>query len=207
MIKKTTLQEVQEKITELKNTKASQLFEIQTKQAEAKTQLEAAELAIKDATERMDLDAYEEARQAKRKAQTAIDMYSGRYKQIKQQEYISEAESDKVIDSLLTYEDTLAEEFKAEASRLVKELKKLHDEYIKAVSETEQTISTWENTIRANHRTFGVTMYMDKSTGKHTDRSPAPVPVHRTPYTGCAEASAMGDYIKKSAGLIALYGE
>ena len=111
MAKQTVLDEVKNRMKEMQDSKAAQLETIRQKQAEARSQIEAAALAMKQATEEMNVDSYEEAKNRKRKAQTALDMYNGRYEQIKQQEYISEAESDSVVDSLLEYEKQLAEDF------------------------------------------------------------------------------------------------
>ncbi len=192
MAKQNKAQEVQARIKEMQDKKAAELEVVHQKQTEAQTQKEAAELAIKDATERMDLDAYEEAKAAKRKAQTAIDMYGGKYTQIKQQEYISEQDSDKVIADLLDYEKQLAADFKAGLVEPLKQLAKMQEEYRAAVAETEATIVSWTRNIHANYQTPSTT-YAD---GSH--RSPHPVAVHTIPYTGCSEAAQLEDYLKKA---------
>ena len=115
MPKKNKAQEVQKRIKEMMDKKQGELAQINDKKTEAQTRKEAAELAIQKATEIMDLEAFEEAKQEKHKAQTAIDMYSGRYKQLAAQEYISEAESDRVIDELLPYEQDLGADFVVES--------------------------------------------------------------------------------------------
>lgn len=195
MAKQTKLQETKERMQQMQEKKAGELNAIYERKAEAQTQKEAAELALKDATERMDLEAYEEAKQALRKAQAAIDMYGGRYDQISKQEYISEAESDKVIDSLLAYEDELAAGFKAAVAEPLKKLDELQKAYVDAVEDVEQTIRAWTSNIHANYRNNGTT-YADG-----TNRSPQPVPVRRLPYTGCSEAHQLKDYLDKAAGL------
>lgn len=203
MEKQTVLQEVKGRMKEMQDRKAADLEKIAEKQDEARTQIEAARLAMSDATEAMDVDAYEEARQKRRKAQTALDMYTGRYNQIKQQEYISEAESDKVIDSLLAYEDALAADFKAAAADPLKKLAELHKAYRDEVRETEQALTEWQQNIHANYNTRGGTTFYDEFTGKHTSRSRKPVPVHAVPYEGCKEAAQLGDYLNKAAALYA----
>ena len=195
MAKKNKAQEVQARITEMIEQKAADLDAISKKQAEARTQLEAAELAIKDATASMDLDAYEKATAAKRKAQTALDMYGGRYAQISQQEYISEEESDKVIDSLLSYEEELAEDFKKAIAEPLKTLAALQDAYANSVQEAEKTIRKWTADIHANYRVQGTTY------ANGTNRSDSPKPVRMTPYTGCSEANILANYLQKAKGL------
>lgn len=195
MAKQTVVEEVKARMQEMQDKKAAELQAIHEKQTEAQTQKEAAELALKEATERMDLDAYEEAKAAKRKAQTAIDMYSGKYAQISKQEYISEEDSDKVIDSLLAYEDELAAGFKAAVAEPLKKLDELQKAYADAVEDVEQTIRAWTSNIHANYRNNGTT-YADG-----TNRSPQPVPVRRLPYTGCSEAHQLKEYLDKAEGL------
>lgn len=200
MAKQTVLQEVKARMQEMQDKKAGELQAIHEKKTEAQTQKEAAELALKEATERMDLDAYEEAKQARRKAQTAIDMYGGRYNQIKQQEYISEEESDKVIDGLLDYEKQLAENFRAAVAEPLKALATILQDYQNEVSDTERTITAWGANIHANYNTRGRSIYTDAE-GRQTTRSATPTPVHSMPYTGCSEAHQLKEYLDKAAGL------
>ncbi len=202
MAKQNTLQEVKSRMAEMTQSKLDQLEEIRNKQAEARAKFDAAGNDMKEATERMDLDAYAEARTIKHKAQTALDMYAARYAQIERQEYISEQESDKVIDSLLAYEEQLEEDFKGKASELLKALAAVHAEYMDAVADTEETISLWTSTIHANYNTRGRSHHIDPVTGEVHYRNERPEPVHLIPFLGCQEALQMGDYLKSAAKLI-----
>lgn len=202
MAKQTVLDKVKNRMKEMQDSKAAQLETIRQKQEEARTDREAADLAIKEATEHMNLEAYAEAKDAKRKAQTALDMYNGRYKQIKQQEYISEAESDSVVDSLLEYEKQLAEDFKAAAAVHLKKLAELLKDYKAAVQDTENTLTAWQRDIHANYNTRGAMTRTDPLTGEQTHRSERPIAVHTMPYTGCPEADRMGHYLEKEAQLV-----
>lgn len=195
---KDVLRAVKSQIEYLTQTKAANLETIRQKQTEAKEQKAAADLAIAEATEKMDIEAYEEAKQAKRKAQSALDMYTGRYKQLEAQEYISEAESDKVIDSLLQYEKDLAADFKERAAAIIFSLQDLAEEYGAAVKDTEDTLGVWTSSIHANYSTRGLTFRTDPFTGLQTDRAEKPVPVHRYPYTGGEEYKAIKDFLKDS---------
>ena len=198
MIKKTVLDEVKNRIKEMKDQRASDLAVIEQKQAEARTALVTAGKAMKEATERMDIDAYEEARQAKRRAQTAIDMYSGRYTQISQQEYISEEESDKVIDSLLEYEKQLESSFETSAGDLLRQLDQLLREYQGIVNDVEKTIDTWQHDIHANYRSETGT---NPKTG--TNRFERPMPVHAIPYYGCSESVSIGKCLEQLKSIYA----
>ena len=198
----TVVQDVKVKMRTLQEDKAAQLDTIRQKQDEARAQIEAAVLSMRQATEALDVRAYEEALADKKKAQTALDMYSGRYEQIAQKDYISEQESDKVIAGLLAYEEDLAAEFKAAAADILRQLAKLHKDYTEAVEETESTLSAWQRYIHANYKTFGRTLRMDPLTGELTDRSKTPTPVHLLRYEGCSEAVITGLYLEKTAGLL-----
>lgn len=193
----TVLQEVQERIRNMKNTKEMDLEHIRQKQEEARAQLEAAETTKRNATERMDLESFEAAENDIRKYQTAIEMYDGRLAQLIRQEYVTEEESDRVIKSLLDYEIQIGEDFKAALVEPLRALALLHAAYEKEVSDTESTIREWTRDIHANYRNAG-TIY--KETG--TDRSPVPVPVHIIPFKGCAEASRLAVYLEKETALI-----
>lgn len=192
MAKRNVTKEVQEQITEMVNKKAADLDAIRNKQTEARTRLEAAELAIKAATETMNLDAYEKATAARNKAKIALDMYAGRYLQIQKQEYISEEESDKVIDSLKAYEDQLEEDFKKSLVPLLKKLEDIHTNYTQAVQDTESTIQNWTASIHANYRVDGA-LYANG-----TNRNDKPQPVRRLPFTGCGAAETLGKYLEKA---------
>lgn len=202
MAKQTVLDEVKNRMKEMQDSKAAQLETIRQKQAEARGQIEAAALAMKQATEEMNVDSYEEAKNRKRKAQTALDMYNGRYEQISKQEYISEAESDSVVDSLLEYENQLAEDFKAAAGVQLKKLAELLKDYKAAVQDVESTLTSWQRDIHANYNSRGLSSRVDPLTGQNTYRMERPIPVHSMPYTGCAEAGRMEEYLKKEAPLV-----
>lgn len=199
MANQNVLQDVKKRIKKMKEDKAAQLETIRQKQGEARSQIEAATQAMKAATEEMNVTAYAAAKEAKHRAQTALDMFNGRYSQIKQQEYISEAESDSVVDSLLEYEEQMAEDFKAAAAVYLAKLAELLKDYRAAVQDTEETLTEWQHDIHANYSTRGAMTRTDPLTGERTDRSETPVAVHMLPYKGCAEAQQMADYLKAAA--------
>ena len=191
MAKKNLIAEIRERITDMQTTKANELKTVWEKKTQAETEKEAAELALKNATAVMDLEAYEEARAKKHKAQTAIDMYSSKHKQIETQEYISEEESDKVIASILDYEEERAAEFKADLAKLLKPAADLLATYEADIREAEDTIRLWTDNIHANYRSM-TTTYQDG-----TNRCPKPVPVRNLPYNGCSEAAILKTFLEK----------
>lgn len=197
-MKKSVLQEVQARIASIQQKRAAELAEIREKQAEARTQIEAASLAMKEATEVLNVEAYEKARNDKKKWQTALDMYNARFNQIQAQELVTEADSDSVINSLLAYEEEIAQTFKQAMKDPLQILKKLLDDYEDEVQEVENTINIWQTDIHANYSTRGSASFVNPDTGERTDRSAVPVPVHRLPYTGCSEATQLKTYLEKA---------
>ena len=196
---RTVLDEVRELMRQLQEDKAAQLETIRQKQEETRSRIEAAGLAMRQATEEMDAEAYDKAKTEREKANDALAMYTGRFEQITAQEYISEADSDNAIESLLAYEDQLAEDFKAAAAGHLAALAELLNTYREAVTATEWTLTEWQRDIHANYNTRGGTAYYDAITGQHTYRSSNPVPVHAAPYAGCSEAVQLGEYLQKAA--------
>lgn len=194
-------QEVKKRMRELMEAKTVQLAEIENRTAEARARLEAAGTAIKQATEKMNVDSYEAAKAQAAKAQAALDMYTARYTQLKDQEYISEAESDKVIDSLLAFEVDLEKDFKAALVGQLKQLAKLRADYVAAVRDAEDTLTAWQKDIHANYRMRGG-FRVDPLTGERTDRAEKPVPVRIPYYGGCDEAARLGRYLENEAKLL-----
>lgn len=192
----TILEEINEQMQALLDTKAAALKEIEEKITEARQELADAEEELKAATEEMNLKSYQKAEKQKADAQSKINMYSGRYKQIAGREYITEEESDKVIDKLLNYEKEIAANFKAEYCKKLQELKSFYNDYITEVRETEKTINKWGASIKPNFNTRGRTTWTDPATGLQTTRSKTPVPVHNLPYEGSEESKQLAKFLQ-----------
>lgn len=180
MAKQNAVEQTQARIKELIENKTAELLKIQGKVQEARTQKEAADLAMREATESMNLVAYEKAKEEKKAANTAIEMYTARYKMLEEKDFVTEADSDATIAAILAYEEEMAASFDASIIEPLKTLEKLLTAYKEEVKEAERTITEWTSTIHANYISKGTT-YAD---GTH--RSPKPVPVHSTGYEGSA---------------------
>lgn len=187
--------EVRAQIKELLDKRHADIQEIKDKRAAAYSQKDAAEASLKEATKEMNLEAYETAKEASRKAQTAIDMYTARLNQLNQLEFISEEESDLIIGKLLGYENRLDREFKQAITPHVKALAEILDEYQKNVNDTEFVIRAWTESIHPNYQS-DTTTYAD---GTH--RSPVPVPVHIVAFTGCDESKRLDSYLQNETKL------
>lgn len=157
--------------------KAEELEAIQKKQEEARHQLEEAIHAQTAATERTDLSAYEEATEAKRKAQAALDMYSARLDQVRKRGYVSEEESDQVIDELLSYRKQIDEDLKRDLAAPLQRAREIHAAYIAEVDGIRRTLDAWQRQIHLNYRSRGRTIKLDPLTGEPTDRMEKPITV------------------------------
>lgn len=145
----------------------------------------------------MDIDAYEEAHRRKVKADNVVSMYERKLQQIHKQEYISEAESDTIIDSLLSYEVDLDADFSVKVSDMLVDLNNLYANYINNISVTEHCIEEWTAEIHPNYSTRGRTTYAE--TG--TDRSPVPVPVRAGGrYKGNDLSRRVYDFLQQNRG-------
>ena len=192
---KNALENVNEQIQEMLKKKADDLAEIQQKQKDLKREIAACEEQIRQATEAMDLDAFQSATAAKNMKKSALTMYAEREKQIARRQFITEEESDRAIDSLLAYEDDLATAFKEAAAEHLNALSALFRDYTQGVKETEQTIAQWTRNIHPNYR--GAGWRTDPDTGKMTHRMEKPVPVHSTTFIGCPEALTLKYFLIK----------
>lgn len=195
---KTPLQAVKEQMEAITKQKGTELAQIENNLTTAQDEVKEAAAAMQEATENMNVEGYEAAKARKRKAQTACEMYQARKAQLESPEhYVSEEDSNKAIQSLLAYEDTLAEGFKAQFTEALKHLDKILWDYDAAVHEVETTLREWTTRVHANYIS-STTTWLDPNTGKHTNRSATPVPVHSTNYTGCEEANSLREYVRKA---------
>lgn len=188
---KNTPADTMKRIEGLEKKKADELAAISQRVKERKAALAAAQAEIKSATERTDLTAYQEAKHKEAEATAALEMYSARYGQIQRREYVTQKDSDKVIDSLIQYERDIDAEFKEAIAEPLKQLKEIYGDYKASVYAAENAISQWTSRIRANYRAAGTTF------ADGTNISPTPVPVHRIRYNGSDDALAVGRFLEK----------
>lgn len=177
-MEKNVVKATQARIQELKDKKAAELEHINNELKAAAQEYEAATKEMKAAMEVTDVEAYGEAKRKQQAAATKREMFGARYNQLKACEYLTEIESDRVIDALMEYEEEIATDYEAQVKEILGNLKAVHEKYKKAKAETENTINTWTREIHANYRSFGLSSYLDEATGLRTDRSPRPLPVN-----------------------------
>ena len=170
----------QNRIRELKEKKAAELEHIDNELNQAIIEFEEANKAMQAAMEATDIEAYGETKRKQLEAKNKKEMYSGRYKQLKACEYLTEKESDEVIDNILAYEGEIAGAYEEELKKILDDLKAVHEKYIADAQDAENTIRTWTTQIHANYQSRGSASYVDDFTGERTDRSPHPIGVKQT---------------------------
>lgn len=172
---KTVLEDVKEKIKEIEDKRVLDKLKMQEALAKSKAEEEEARKALGDAASAMDVDAYGTAAERESRAHSLVQMYEEKSRQLKAQGDISEKESDRIIDNLLAYSESLDADFTEALKKKAEELQKMQDAYTAEAQEIERTINYWCDHIHANYNTRGrSTYYVD---GKPTHRSPEPVPV------------------------------
>ena len=177
--------------------RGTEVADIESKLTLSREALGNANLAMKAATERTDLEAYATAKADKEAAEIAVEMYTSRLEQIIHKDFISEAESDNIIAELKAHAAQLDDDFRSKAAPILAQLDALAAAYLRDVMDTVSTARTWTQKIRPYYISNG-TQYFDKETGQMTNRSPRPVdPFPITPI--CADAREMDEYLKKAA--------
>lgn len=146
---KNPLIETQKKMDDLKRKRTAALAEIEKKKTDAENELLTAQEEIEEATGKMDLTAYEKASARKQKAQTALDMYSLRYEQIKKEECITDQESEEILNSLIKYEKQLEKVLTNEANDTILKLLSAIEVYLSEVDKTQKIYREWIYTIHA----------------------------------------------------------
>lgn len=170
--------EVQEKIRDLIETREKTTAAILEKiEAERRAEC-AAQEAIDKATAALDFEMNHKAQLDMTAAAERRVLLQRRFDQLNSRKLVPEDESDKVISSLLQYEQDLETAFEKEVSAPLATLAKLCREYREKVQETERTIEKWTREIHPNYIS-SCTIYPD---GTH--RSLTPQPVHTMPYSG-----------------------
>lgn len=167
------VEEVNEKIAKLLSDREKELAEIQMHIDEETMSLNAANKAMDAATDSTDLGAYERAKAEKTRAETALEMYSARYKKVKNLDYITEEESDAIISSLQSRDHELTLEFMCDLDAALETVRDLMQRHKREKKELSSTVERWTRDI---HRNYLSPTTIFRETGTH--RSPKPIPVN-----------------------------
>ena len=183
--------EITKRIEAMQEKKQNELDQVSAKQRKAEEDLRAIRQTIKKAAGALDIDAYEAAKKDLNKTMLTVEMCKDKSTELQRQEYISEAESDAVIDELLGYEEKLEKEFLEAIAEPLHELRDLLKDYKASVREAENVIIRWCSEIRTNYRSTN-SIYTRK-----TKKSDHAVPVRFVPFEGCSEAVRLDKYLSK----------
>ena len=186
---KTKLQEIEERMTAIKDKETKELQELEAKKREFGAQISSAKSEMDEAAKVLDLKAYEKAKSRYDSSKTAFDMYAQRLSQFKEQGYVSEAENEEVISEILTYEAAISEDFKSDIMEPLRRLREIEAAYFAEVEHAEIVLTKWQE-IYPNYKVQNC-QWKDPETGQMTNRSKTPVPIHATPFTGCSEAQLL----------------
>ena len=189
---KNTAAEVRKRIEEMLEEQTRQMDVIQERiEAERKAEAEA-RTTIEQAVADLDFDRNHEAKRALDNAIERRELLSKRAELYRSRKLVTEAESDRVIDSLLQYEKDLAAEYVAGLSKILSQLEEMTSNYAANVDEAERAILSWTQNIFPNYRSDS-----SRYQGGTTNRAPYPVAVHTTAYLGCDESIITKEFVKK----------
>ena len=194
----TTVEAVRQKITELVQAKADTLAEIEKNKNAALAQIAQSGKDIRSATEAMDITAFEAAKAEQHRAKMALEMYDGRFAQISKRQYVTEQESDEVLDSLAAYGDQIADKFKSDVVGPLKKLQDILSAYLAERKAIDDTMLTWQNQIFPNYRAPGSSR-LDPKTGEWTNRMERPRQMTLDP---CKDADDLQAYLKTAEALL-----
>lgn len=169
-----------------------EIGEIDQHIASARTDKEKAEAALKAAIETTNQDDFTRAKAQIAAADNAIEMFTARREQLANKEFLSESESDAVIDSLLEYKDARDKEFIDAIAAQIATLDSLVSGYNGAYKEMVGVIRDWEHRIHANYRNPIVTY----PAGVTPKREPVPVTIP----VRCAAAYITEEYLNRING-------
>lgn len=199
----TILEKVSAQIDDLISAKNAQLADINARLDELSVELDSAKSAMDAATSVLDEDAFAAAESRLKKAETKIKMCESRREQIASRDYISEDESEKTIDALLAYENTIAAEFKSEVSPLLDALEKLRSEYVDEVKKTEEALRRWTSEIRETYTNrTGSLRIVD---GQRTNRFDSPQKLHAVQYNGGEVCHSLGKVLLEMKSVMRKY--
>lgn len=165
-----TVTEVRNRIEKYVADREHETAEIDQHIAEAEADKATAEAAMKAAVEATSQADYNSAKEAIEAAQNVIEMFTARREQLVNKEFLSESESDAVIDSLLAYKKDSDAVLVAALVEECAKIQTIIDKYKGEYKDMYDTIRTWEEQIHANYRRWGVTYAPG-----HEPKDPAPV--------------------------------
>lgn len=192
-MKQNYIKEVEARIAELNTKKQTDMNKAIAARQAAEIAAKEAEAAMTDATDKLELERFAEAKKKKEEAETARAMYEGKCQQLEQQAFVSDEDSEAVVNGILAYEEQLAGEYMAAIKKPLEELQTVQKDYMEKVTEAERVLRRWTTEIHANY--ISGMRIQNKETGEWSNRSETPVPVRMTPYLGCTASRVVWDFL------------
>lgn len=118
-------------------------------------------------------------------------MYHTKREQLQRNEFISESESDAVIDRLLSLQDENADCYSEELKPHLEAVLEISKKYWDDMIAIESLITHWSAHIHANYNTRG------KVIKNGSTRMDYPVPVRTVAYMGCKEFKLIEDVLRQ----------
>lgn len=189
---------IQDKINEVKNKahsiledKTTRINEIDKKINDLSIELsEHHSMLAKAMDETNEKDFKKESRKISELEDTLL-MYHTKKEQLSRNEFITEKESDAVIDNLLELQEENAIDYSKEIETHLHAILDISREYYKNMLDIESLITLWCNQVHANYNSRG------KVVINGSTRLPYPTPVRTVSYQGCKEFSIIEDTLKK----------
>lgn len=202
-MKKNYVQEIEARITELNARKQADMRKALEAKAAAEKAVKAAQATMEEATDKLELERYAEAKQQKEEAETALAMFEGKCKKVEQKVLVTDEDSEAVIEGILSYEEQLEREFLDAIRKPIEELRALQEDHWQKVAEAERIMNRWTSEIHANY--ISCMRRRDAETGEWTSKVDYPVPVRVEKYLGCPASKVIRDFLK-SGRLANTYG-
>lgn len=188
---KNLIEEINRKMDEMLQQNRAELQTINDQISSAQSEIAEYQTTMDNAQNELDAEGYLKAKDAIRILKTKIEMLEKRKTQHNEKELVTEEESDQVINSILEYENQLAEEYEKDIKSPLNQLRQRTEKYRAGVLYAETTMNRWTSNIHANYQSPTAT-YAD---GTH--RSSVPVPVRSVHYYGSPVSVRVSDFLEK----------
>lgn len=189
---KDQVEEIREKLANLKEKKISDKQNIERRITEERLRVQISQDNLDKAIREMDEKNYKKYKAETADARDNLELYEARYKQIGNIEYVTEAESDEVFNILLKYEDELEADFEEKFGVVLQELKKIYEPYFEEAYATEELLREWEHDIKRNFRH----LRKDENGNYYGNRENYPIAVHNMAFTGADRANKLRDFVE-----------
>lgn len=191
------VEEVKAIMKKLVEKKAAEIVSIEKELSNATDKKNKATQALSNAIAATDRAAYKKAKAEAEEAATIIEMYAARLDQLRNKEFMSEEESDRVVDSLIEYQNKRTAAFIKAIAGPIGQIEELYIEYDRDYQAAVETVAAWTRDIHKNYRSLCTTF----ADGSHRSKTPRPVVGAAGFFPDiCKEAIEVRDFIEEFKG-------